>query len=238
LSSKYPFKENGNNEDDEAQNEDEKEYDRSDSDDTLIKMDEEILNYSKNNKKKMKISKKESSEDLINLAGPIKVEIDLTADLANKLNQKAVPKSFKIEHEIPQQLNTLKEAFVRVKCEKEIEKKKEIPMIKGEEINNHNSSIEINGGFGGNIPLNLQMNNNMFQNTFNHGNNGSFGGNNLAMMQAFQESYLKSMQNFMTPQINIFNMIENQYANQFIYQDYMKQYMENIKKLYENGLKK
>ena len=60
----------------------------------------------------------------------------------------------------------------------------------------------------------------------------------LTMMQAFQENYLKSMQNFMTPQMNMYNMIENQYANQFFYQDYMKQYMENIKKIYENGLKK
>ena len=92
LSSKYSFKENGDNDGDEAQDEEEKDYDRSDSDDTLIKMDVEVPNYFKKNKKKVKISK-ESSQDLINMVGKIKVEIDLTADMAKKLNQKAVPKA-------------------------------------------------------------------------------------------------------------------------------------------------
>lgn len=88
------------NEEDEDSEEEKKDSARTESDDTLIKMDEDGVNLSelKKTKKKVKIYK-ESGGDIqqSNLAGPIKVEIDLTADMAKRLNNTAPPQKIKLE---------------------------------------------------------------------------------------------------------------------------------------------
>lgn len=70
------------------------------------------------------------------------------------------------------------------------------------------------------------------------GNAALANNNNFAMfqsMQSMQERFLKSMQFYMNPQMNFFNMIENPFANPYIYQEYLKTYMENMKKTFENN---
>lgn len=70
------------------------------------------------------------------------------------------------------------------------------------------------------------------------GNAAMGNNNNFAMfqsMQSMQDRFLKSMQFYMNPQMNFFNMIDNPFANPYIYQEYLKTYMENMKKAYDNN---
>lgn len=100
LNSKYSSKDSVDNEEDEDSEEEKKDSARTESDDTLIKMDEDGVNLSelKKTKKKVKIYK-ETGGDIqqSNLAGPIKVEIDLTAEMAKRLNNTALPQKIKLE---------------------------------------------------------------------------------------------------------------------------------------------
>ena len=234
LHSKYRFKENDDDEDyDLPEDEEEKDYAGSESVDTLLKMDEEpIISNLKKNKKKMKIVK-ESSQDQVNLVGPIKVEIDITADMAKKLNTKRIPTKMKLENKSEEpiiQKPTESKELLNIK--KENEEIQEIQKTKEEDIskttNTANFNQTSNNGFPSR-PLNMNMMANSLMNGLNNPQNN-------IMLQAFQESYMKS---FMPPpQMSYYGMMDNPFANQLIYQEYLKAYMESMKKVYENNIKK
>jgi len=275
LNSKYSSKETIDNEDDEESDEEKKDGDQTELDDTLIKMDEETGNpsLSRKNKKKIKIFKESPEDQQINLAGPIKVEIDLTADMAKRLSNSIQPQKIKLENRSENQgpaETKNQDAMANLKLENggmEFEtlqpKVESIAHVAEMErlqqhLQNNNPFHNPLNNMGGSLPFLANgmgdtglMNNALGGNGFganglefnalgNNGlNNGITNNNNFGLFQSMQDRFLKSMQYYMNPQMNFFNMMENNpFANPYLYQECMKTYMENMKKNYDNNTKK
>lgn len=217
-------------------------------------MEEEAGHYtlSKKNKKKLKVVK--NPQDQPNIAGPIKVEIDLTAEMAKQLSNKSLTDKVKLENNDETLPRNNLTPNARVKIENDtIYRDFALTKTKTEEPNQFHPNIIITSS--NRNPQIIQMNtenilnlrtavpsqilvteNHLGNYQFHHPNiHPTFSNNNVGMYQVMQDRYIKSLQNFMpSPNpMNYFGMLESSFANPFIYQEYMKLYMENMKKMYD-----